>query len=411
MTFIPGHNDILAAMLVIACLAFVAGRLVVVGQARRDGRVLASLSVYYGWYCAMGAFLPAAALAGLGWLFPIPVAVIGYGVPLLAGIGAAVTLIQIRPEMKAQIQVERLIQWLLFASGFVAILTTIGIVLSLIFETGRFFTSPGVSVVEFFTGLEWSAQTSASFGAVPLFFGTFFVAMIALVFAAPVGFFSAIYLAEYASPNQRRVIKPALEVLAGIPTVVYGFFAILIVAPLVRELGDSLSGMIEALTGQPDVISAQPKSALAAGLVMGIMIIPFISSLSDDVIRTVPAKLKNGALGIGATRSEVMRHIILPAAFPGLMAALLLAVSRAIGETMIVVMAAGERANLTLNPFEDVTTVTVQIVALLTGDPEFDSPRTLSAFALGAVLFSVTLVFNMFAQWVVDRQRRLYAGL
>jgi len=218
-------------------------------------------------------------------------------------------------------------------------------------------------------------------------------------------------MAEYATPRQRRLIKPVLEILAGIPTVVYGFFAILIVAPLVRMLGESLNLFLERITGYPDLIAAQPKSALAAGLVMGIMIIPFISSLSDDVIRTVPVKLKNGALGIGATRSEVMKDIVLPAAFPGLMAALLLAVSRAIGETMIVVMAAGERANLTLNPFEDVTTVTVQIVALLTGDPEFNSPRTLSAFALGALLFAITLIFNMVAQWVVDRQKSRYAGI
>ena len=399
------------AIAVITCLSFVAGQMLAVRKSRHENRHLASLPVYYGWYCALGAFIPAVALGLIGWMFPILPEVIGFGVPALALVGAAITLIQTRPDLKAQARVEQFVRWLLFASGLVAILTTIGILLSLIFETGRFFTSPGVSVTEFFFGLEWSAQTSASFGAVPLFYGTLFVAFIALLVAAPIGFFAAIYLAEYATPQQRRVIKPALEVLAGIPTVVYGFFAILIVAPLVRQMGDGLNRLLELITGQANLISAQPKSALAAGFVMGIMIIPFISSLSDDVIRTVPKKLKNGALGIGATRSEVMKDIILPAAFPGLMAALLLAVSRAIGETMIVVMAAGERANLTLNPFEDVTTVTVQIVALLTGDPEFDSPRTLSAFALGAVLFGVTLLFNMFAQWVVDRQRRIYAGL
>jgi phosphate transport system permease protein len=246
---------------------------------------------------------------------------------------------------------------------------------------------------------------------VPLFFGTFFIAAIAMCVAGPVGFFSAVYLSEYASPRARRLVKPAIEVLAGIPTVVYGFFAILVVAPAVRMTGEGINALLRPLMGGADLISAQPKSALAAGLVMGIMIIPFVSSLSDDVIRSVPRKLKDGALAVGATRAEVMQDIVLPTAFPGLMAALLLAVSRAIGETMIVVMAAGERANLTLDPFQDVTTVTVQIVSLLTGDPEFDSPRTLSAFALGAVLFVVTLAFNAIAQWVVDRQKRRYANV
>tara|TARA_Y100000052_G_scaffold13882_1_gene13410 strand:- start:67312 stop:68520 length:1209 start_codon:yes stop_codon:yes gene_type:complete len=401
----------LAAIAVIACLAFLAGRIIAVQRARHSGKPLASLSVYYGWYCALGALLPAAIVGLTGWFFPLYDNAIKIGLPLASLVGALITLMETRPELKTQARVEMLIRFLLLASGCVAILTTIGIILSLVFETGQFFMSPGVSVVEFFFGLEWSAQTSASFGAVPLFFGTFFIALIALVFAAPIGFYAAIYLAEYASPRRRKLIKPVLEVLAGIPTVVYGFFAILIVAPFVRSCGDSLNLLLEQMTGYANLIPAQPKNALAAGAVMGIMIIPFISSLSDDVIRTVPKKLRIGGLGIGATRSEVMKDIILPAAFPGLMAALLLATSRAIGETMIVVMAAGERANLTLNPFEDVTTVTVQIVSLLTGDPEFDSPRTLSAFALGAVLFVVTLLFNMFAKWVVDRQRRRYAGL
>ena len=409
--FLPAIQEMLAAVAVIACLAFVAGQMVAVRRARASGQRLASLSVYYGWYCGLGAALPALLVGLTGWILPISQLALQIALPLTALAGAIFTFARIRPALQTQSRVEDLIHGLLVASGSVAVLITVGILLSLIFETITFFSSPGVSISEFFFGLEWSAQTSASFGAVPLFFGTFFVAAIAILVAAPVGFLSAIYMAEYATPRQRRLIKPVLEILAGIPTVVYGFFAILIVAPLVRMLGESLNLFLERITGYPDLIAAQPKSALAAGLVMGIMIIPFISSLSDDVIRTVPVKLKNGALGIGATRSEVMKDIVLPAAFPGLMAALLLAVSRAIGETMIVVMAAGERANLTLNPFEDVTTVTVQIVALLTGDPEFNSPRTLSAFALGALLFAITLIFNMVAQWVVDRQKRRYAGI
>jgi len=409
--FLPAIQEMLAAVAVIACLAFVAGQMVAVRRARASGQRLASLSVYYGWYCGLGAALPALLVGLTGWILPISQLALQIALPLTALAGAIFTFARIRPGLQTQSRVEDLIHGLLVASGSVAVLITVGILLSLIFETITFFSSPGVSISEFFFGLEWSAQTSASFGAVPLFFGTFFVAAIAILVAAPVGFLSAIYMAEYATPRQRRLIKPVLEILAGIPTVVYGFFAILIVAPLVRMLGESLNLFLERITGYPDLIAAQPKSALAAGLVMGIMIIPFISSLSDDVIRTVPVKLKNGALGIGATRSEVMKDIVLPAAFPGLMAALLLAVSRAIGETMIVVMAAGERANLTLNPFEDVTTVTVQIVALLTGDPEFNSPRTLSAFALGALLFAITLIFNMVAQWVVDRQKSRYAGI
>ena len=407
----PIAQNIFAAVVLIVFTAFLAGRLQAARLSRVHSRQLSSLSVYYGWYCALGALAPTMLAGLIAWFFPIRQDVVAIGLPLIAIAGAIYTCMQIRPEVSMQLRVERLIKWMLMASGGVAVLTTFGIVLSLIFETGRFFASDGVSASEFFFGLEWSAQTSAAFGAVPLFFGTFFIAFIALLIAAPIGLFCAIYLSEYASPRQRRVLKPVLEILAGIPTVVYGFFAILVVAPLVRQLGLAVNDVLRPLNGGMDVLTAQPKSALAAGLVMGIMIIPFVSSLSDDVLRTVPKKLKNGALGVGATRAEMMKHIVLPVAFPGLMAAMLLATSRAIGETMIVVMAAGERANLTANPFEDITTVTVQIVALMTGDPEFDNPRTLSAFALGAALFVVTLFFNFVSQWIVDRQRKRYAGL
>ena len=409
--FVFAIRDILTTLMVVGSLAFVAGRVLVVRRGQSAGTSLTSLPVYYGWYCGFGAILPPVLLILLAWLFAVPAHYLVVIVPAVSLVGALFCLYRARPDLNAQRQVEKVIKIALFASGAVAILTTIGIIFSLVFETGRFFSSDGVSVVGFFTGLEWSAQTSAAFGAVPLFFGTFFIAAIAICVAGPIGFFSAIYLSEYASARARRIVKPAIEVLAGIPTVVYGFFAILVVAPVVRMTGEGINSLLRPLTGGIDLISAQPKSALAAGLVMGIMIIPFVSSLSDDVIRSVPKKLKDGALAVGATRAEVMQDIVLPTAFPGLMAAMLLAVSRAIGETMIVVMAAGERANLTLDPFQDVTTVTVQIVALLTGDPEFDSPRTLSAFALGAVLFTLTLAFNAVAQWIVDRQKRRYASV
>ncbi|MFB1036436.1 MAG: phosphate ABC transporter permease subunit PstC, partial [Sinobacterium sp.] len=238
--------------------------------------------------------------------------------------------------------------------------------------------------------------SSSSFGAVPLFTGTLMVSSIAMLVAVPAGLMSAIYLSEYASSNVRNYTKPALEILAGIPTVVYGFFAALTVAPFVRELGASMG------------VSISSESALAAGAVMGVMIIPFISSLSDDVITAVPQSMRDGSLAMGATKSETIRNVIIPAALPGIVGGILLAVSRAIGETMIVVMAAGLAAKLTANPLETVTTVTVQIVTLLTGDQEFDSPKTLAAFALGLMLFSVTLVLNIFALRIVKKYREQY---
>jgi phosphate transport system permease protein len=290
-------------------------------------------------------------------------------------------------------------------------------VLSLVFETIRFFGE--VSPMEFLFGLKWSAQTnirpdqvgaSGAFGAVPLIYGSIMITVIAMIVAAPVGLFAAIYLSEYSGPRTRRTIKPILEVLAGVPTVVYGFFALLTVAPAVRAFGDWLNDVLMALMPwvEGPIIDAQPTSALAAGLVMGVMIIPFVSSLSDDVINATPQSLRDGAFALGATKSETVKQVILPAALPGVVAALLLAVSRAIGETMIVVMAAGQRAQITADPFQDVTTITVQIVDLLTGDTEFDSPKTLSAFALGFGLFLITLVFNLIAQRVVKAYREKY---
>ena len=310
---------------------------------------------------------------------------------------------KISAEFRARPVVERVIQNLLLASACVAIFTTLGIVLSVLFESIQFFRS--VPIYDFVFGLDWSPQTairedqvgsSGSFGAVPLFVGTLLVSAVAMVIAVPVGLMSAIYLAEYASKNVRNFAKPALEVLAGIPTVVYGFFAALTVAPLLRDLGNSFG------------VSVSSESALAAGGVMGIMIIPFISSLADDVITAVPQSMRDGSLAMGATQSETIRRVVIPAALPGIVGGIMLAVSRAIGETMIVVMAAGMAANLTANPLDSVTTVTVQIVTLLTGDQEFDSPKTLAAFALGLMLFMVTLMLNIFALHIVKKYREQY---
>jgi phosphate transport system permease protein len=309
----------------------------------------------------------------------------------------------ISPTLRARNAVERAVTVFLVAASTIAVLTTFGIVLSLLFEAIRFFRL--VSPVEFLFGLEWSPQvalradqvaSAGAFGAVPIFAGTALISAIAMAVAVPIGLFSAIYLAEYASLRARTVIKPTLEILAGVPTVVYGFFAALTVAPLLRDTGAHFG------------LSIASESALAAGLVMGIMIIPFISSLSDDVITAVPQAMREGSYGLGATQAETIRRVILPAALPGIVSSVLLAVSRAIGETMIVVMAAGLSANLTANPFEAVTTVTVQIVTLLVGDQEFDSPKTLAAFALGLVLFVLTLCLNVIALRVVRKFREQY---
>jgi phosphate transport system permease protein len=310
---------------------------------------------------------------------------------------------RIKPRMRARTAVERLFSIFLIVCSLVAILTTVGIVLSLLFETIRFFTK--VSAMEFLFGLTWSPQTSlradqvasaGSFGAVPLFTGTLLITAIAMIVAVPVGLMSAIYLTEYAHRRVRDILKPTLEILAGIPTVVYGFFAALTVAPAVRAMGESIG------------LDVASESALAAGLVMGIMIIPFVSSLSDDVINAVPQTLRDGSYALGATRSETVKRVIVPAAFPGIVGGVLLAVSRAIGETMIVVMAAGLAANLTANPLEAVTTVTVQIVTLLVGDQEFESAKTLAAFALGLTLFCITLVLNVIALRTVRKYREIY---
>ena len=310
---------------------------------------------------------------------------------------------KISPTLRARNAVEQIIKYILIICSTIAIFTTVGIVLSLLFESIRFFKM--VPVTEFLFGLEWSPQmsirddqvgSSGAFGAVPVFTGTLLISAIAMCVAVPIGLMSAIYLSEYAHKKIRAVAKPLIEILAGIPTVVYGFFAALTVAPFIRDTGGLLG------------LGVSSESALAAGLVMGIMIIPFVSSLSDDFINAVPQALRDGAYSLGATQSEAIKQVVLPAALPGIVGGVLLAVSRAIGETMIVVMAAGLAANLTANPLEAVTTVTVQIVTLLVGDQEFDSAKTLAAFALGLLLFLVTLFLNIIALYVVRKYREQY---
>lgn len=318
-------------------------------------------------------------------------------------IGLVVGRKSVNAELKARNQVETVIRWVLLASSIVAILTTIGIVGSLLFEAIRFFGK--IPFTDFIFGLEWSPQialrkdqvaSEGSFGAIPIFAGTLLISFIALCVAVPIGLLSAVFMSEYATPTVRGFGKPILEILAGIPTVVYGFFAALVVAPKIRGIGDSFG------------LDVSSESALAAGLVMGVMIIPFVSSLSDDVIRAVPQSLRDGSYALGGTKSETVTQVILPAALPGIVGGVMLAASRAIGETMIVVMAAGLTANLTANPLQAVTTATVQMVTLLVGDQEFDSPKTLAAFALGLVLFCVTLCLNVIALQVVAKYREKY---
>ncbi len=316
---------------------------------------------------------------------------------------------RIAPAFRARNHFERFVRVVLMACAAIAILTTIGIVFSVVFETYRFFFDPALkgrpTVSEFLFGTEWNPQAAmradqgdirTAFGFVPLLTGTLLITAIAIAVAGPLGLFSAIYLAEYASPRLRASVKPILEILAGIPTVVLGFFAALTVAPLIRGWGESFG------------LDVSSESALAAGLVMGMMIIPFISSLSDDVINAVPQSLRDGAYALGSTKSETIRRVVLPAALPGIVSAFMLAVSRAVGETMIVVMAAGLAAKLTFNPLDAVTTITVQIKTILVGDQEFDSAKTLAAFALGFVLFFVTLMLNVIALQIVRRYREQY---
>lgn len=323
---------------------------------------------------------------------------------LIAGAGAAFAFLRLKPDFAARTKVERLVLAALLIASLVAILTTLGIFLTLVFETVRFFGM--VSPIDFLFGTQWNPDPMSNaanpdgsrYGAIPLFWGTLFIgAIIAMIVAIPLGLMSAIYLTQYARPRVRKWIKPLLEILAGVPTVVYGYFAALTIAPAIRDAALALG-----------ISNASSESALAAGLVMGVMIIPFVSSMADDSIAAVPQAMRDGSLAMGATTNETIRRVLVPAALPGIVGGVMLAVSRAIGETMIVVMAASTAANLTGNPLEAMTTVTVQIVALLTGEGSFDHPATLAAFALGFVLFLVTLALNFVALRVVKRFREAY---
>ncbi len=322
---------------------------------------------------------------------------------------------KVKPQYRARNGVERVFMLSLLGCSTLAIFTTVGIVFSVLFESIRFFNI--VPVHEFVLGTQWSPQlsiredqvgSSGAFGAVPLFTGTLLISTIAMIVAVPTGLMTAIYLSEYASSRVRLVVKPLLEILAGIPTVVYGFFAALTIAPMIKSGLHGLGFDLAFLGVSFGPLEVSGESALAAGLVMGVMIIPFVSSLSDDVINAVPQSLRDGAYGLGSTQSETMKNVIFPAALPGIVGAILLAVSRAIGETMIVVMAVGTAARLTFNPLESVTTVTVQMTTLLIGDHEFDSAKTLAAFALGLVLFIITLGLNFFALRIVKKYREQY---
>ncbi len=384
--------------------------------AQGNGAVLHSRPHQYGWYVSSWALVPSVLLVLLatlvqlfGWVNWVEASVLAVAGGV-AGAGLWWGRRNLSPTLRARNVLDLLVRRMLLGAALISILTTLGIVLSILFESMRFFGT--VSIWEFLTGTNWApgaaflegagrggeSSTDASFGAVPLFAGTFMITAVAMLVALPVGLLSAIYMAEYATRRVRSIAKPTLEILAGIPTVVYGFFAAIYVAPLVVDVAGTLG------------MEASYNSALAAGLVMGVMIIPFISSLSDDVISSVPDAMREGSYALGTTRAETIRQVLLPAAAPGIVSAFLLAVSRALGETMIVVMAAGMRANLTWNPLEGMTTVTVRIVAALTGDTSFDSAETLSAFALGLTLFIITLGLNLVSTIMIRRFRQKYGG-
>jgi phosphate transport system permease protein len=300
-------------------------------------------------------------------------------------------------DLRARNRVETVILGLLMLASTIAILTTIGIVASMLSETIRFSTM--YPFTDFLFGLTWSPtfQGSSQLGLIPLLWGTLYISLVSMIVAVPIGLFTAIYLAEYATPRVRSVVKPLIEVIAGIPTVVFGLFALVTVGPFLRDYFAAPTGL-----------GSSGSSVMTAGIVIGILNIPFISSLADDIINAVPQSLRDGSYGLGATKSETVKQVILPAALPGIVGAILLAASRAIGETMIVTMGAGAAAKLDLNPFEAMTTITVKIVSQLTGDTEFNSPETLVAFALGMTLFVITLGLNIFALWIVRRYREQY---
>jgi phosphate transport system permease protein len=382
------------AVLVIAMLAYVAASRKAVAL-RAGGPRLQSLPTYHGYIAACFAFC-SGLIALLGSMALSAHPALTLILPSVAALfGAGAGYVNIAAPFPARPLFERLVLVLLIACSAVAVLTTVGIFASVIFESVAFFRE--INIMSFLFGTLWAPTgTPPSFGFLPLLAGTLLITTIAIIVAAPLGLLSAIYMAEYASPRIRSVAKPLLEMLAGIPTVVLGFFAALTVAPLIRNWGQAVG------------LDVASESALAAGLVMGMMIVPLISSLSDDIINAVPQSLRDGSFAMGATKSETIKRVVLPAALPGIVSALMLAISRAVGETMIVVMAAGLAANLSLNPLEAVSTITVQIATLLVGDQEFDSAKTLSAFALGMVLFFFTLALNYIALRIVQKYRQQY---
>ncbi|MBK4214423.1 phosphate ABC transporter permease subunit PstC [Paracoccus caeni] len=394
----------LFASLLLAFAGYLLGRSRAFAAAGPDVRQLHSRPTYHGASVALTALMPALAVLAIASILRMAgviTAEAGTIVGLIAlaasvlGLGWAAT--RIGRDFQARNAVERIVLGLLIMCSLIAILTTAGIVLSLLFETGRFFQVYDWKT--FFFGTEWTPrfQGNSQLGILPLLWGTLYISFIALIVSVPVGLFAAIYMSEYASKRVRSFAKPAIEVLAGIPTIVYGLFALVVVGPMLRDY-----------FAQPLQLGNSASSVLTAGLVMGIMLIPFVSSLSDDIINAVPQSLRDGALGLGSTPSETIRQVVLPAALPGIVGAVLLAASRAIGETMIVVLGAGAAAQLGLNPFEAMTTITVKIVSQLTGDSDFNSPETLVAFALGLTLFIITLALNVVALYIVRKYREQY---
>ena len=392
------------ASFLLAAAGYIIGRSRAFASAGPDVRKLHSRPTYHGYSVALTALFPplaVLALAGLLRMAGVLSAEAGPVVGLLAlgagvvGLGLGVT--RIGQQFQARNAVERMVLGLLMLCSLIAIVTTAGIVLSLVFETGRFFQVYDWRT--FFFGTEWTPrfQGNSQLGIVPLLWGTLYISFIALLVAVPIGLFAAIYMSEYASGRVRSIVKPAIEILAGIPTIVYGLFALITVGPLLRDY-----------FAQPLGLGNSGSSVLTAGLVMGIMLIPFVSSLSDDIINAVPQSLRDGALGLGSTPSETVRQVVLPAALPGIVGAVLLAASRAIGETMIVVLGAGAAAQMSLNPLEAMTTITVKIVSQLTGDSDFNSPETLVAFALGLTLFVITWALNVVALYIVRKYREQY---
>ncbi|PXX97416.1 phosphate ABC transporter permease subunit PstC [Halomonas sp. LBP4] len=410
-------NQLLAlfsgALLLLGLIAFFLGR-AKAARVRASGTAMYAQPDQYAWFAVLATAGPAVAVSLIGAFAmllmgaEIPTPYLLAGSLVVAAVGLMVGMNRVHPDFHARQAIERVIRWILIGAALISIFTTFGILFSIVFEALRFFQMH--SFWDFITGTVWNPGASflaaagradeggsaALFGSVPLFAGTFMITAIAMLVAIPIGLLAAIYMAEFAPKRVRTLAKPTLEVLAGIPTVVYGFFAAITVAPIIVNVANALG------------LDASFNNAVAPGVVMGIMIIPFISSLSDDVINSVPDSMRQGSLALGMTKGETIRDVVIPAALPGIISASLLAVSRALGETMIVVMAAGMRPNLTANPLEDMTTVTVRIVAALTGDLEFESAETLSAFALGLVLFGVTLSLNLVSVLMIRRFREKY---